>query len=127
MGHLEGGPHVGRDLLEGGLDVGVGHPQVVDLGAVEASGELAERDVAARPHVGEEGPHLVDRRLDLGRRAGQPTAEVTAHPAEVESLQHLARIRAPRERPETRWSCATLAGCRSTSPSSRRSRPRSTS
>ena len=40
---------------------------------------------------------------------GQPTAQVAVHPAEVESLQHPARIRAAPERPRNRFARATLA------------------
>ncbi len=101
MGHLQGGAHIRSDLLQGSCHLGRSDAQVVDLGAVEPGSELPQSGVTARPHVGQQSPHLVDGRVDLGLGPGQPGAQVSAHTPEVESPQHGARLRGPPERSET--------------------------
>jgi hypothetical protein len=89
VGHLERGPQLARDGIEGGADLGRRHPKVVEAGPVEALGQPPQRLVAVLAHLGQDGPDLVHRRLGLSRGAGQAAAEVVGvrHPGapQVES------------------------------------------
>ena len=97
-----------------------GDPEVVELGAVEAGGELAERDVAARAHVGEERPHLVDGRLDLGLGRGSRPRRSPSTPRRSSRCSTRRGYVRPAKRPRNRFAHAmhTGADAASTPPSS---------
>ena len=76
VGGLERVAEVGRDGVERGPHLGLGHPEVVEHDPVEALGEPAQGGVAVASHLVEDRPHLVDGRLGLGGGSRQDVTEV---------------------------------------------------
>ena len=63
-------------------------PQGIDVGAVEAAGELAQGRVSARPHGGEDRSHLGDGGLAGQVRTREAGSQFGRDTAQVEDLQH---------------------------------------
>ncbi len=59
--HLDRLAQLGGDPIERAVELGVGHPELVELDPVEGSGQAAERGVTT-------GPHRLDDRRDLAHR-----------------------------------------------------------
>ena len=88
VSHREGGPHIGGDLGQRRLHLGRRYSESIHVGSIEAPGELPQRVVATSPHVGEDGSHVFDGRLDLSLRPGQHPAQVAFDTTEIQTLEH---------------------------------------
>ena len=62
MGDVERVLKVGGHPAEGGLDLLLGNPQLVDVHAVELAGEPAYGGVALLAYLAEDGGHVAPRR-----------------------------------------------------------------
>ena len=98
VGHLEGVAQRSGDAVEGDLEVGLGDPELVDLHAVEGSGEAAKGAVAVGAHLGDDGGHLGRGPVLLVDRGGQGHPQrpaVASMAAEVDATKGHSQAMVP--------------------------------
>ena len=99
-----GGVDLRVELFSRGRDGLPGHPQALELYAVEAMGRLADRRETMIPDRRHDGTDLLDRHGDVELGTGQQAARVPVGAAQVGPIQHatslggVARATRPRHR-----------------------------
>src|SRR5205823_1755900 len=76
---------------ECGIELGGRYTGIDEVAAVEALGELPNRGVTPRPHLGQDAAHC-DQGVVIGRRGAHERAGQIAATTEVESGEHGAVI-----------------------------------
>ncbi len=104
---IDGGPELGGQRVDGGVERRIGHAKRIERDAVECGGQLHEHGIAFDPHTGDDVANHPDRLVAVERRPRKMTSHVGTESTQIEPIEHGVLLSGPADGPTPLTRAAT--------------------